>query len=93
MPSATEPLMTLREVAAICRVHYLTARHWVVTGKLKASRAGWKWLVSRAQLDEFMTAGVPSVEVPSAIPVLTAKQHERQTEADIEWCMRFAAGK
>ncbi len=74
MPSATtEPLMTLREVASICRVHYLTARHWVVAGKLRASRAGWKWLVSREQLAAFL-ANEPE---PVAPPVRTVRQRER----------------
>lgn len=53
---ATDPWLTLAEIAEELRVNPATVRQWVSKGQLKASRAGVrKWIVRRSELDRMLT--------------------------------------
>jgi excisionase family DNA binding protein len=52
---ATDPWLTLAEIAEELRVNPATVRQWVSKGQLKASRAGVrKWIVRRSDLDRML---------------------------------------
>lgn len=46
--------LTIAEVAEIARVHYMTARGWVLSGKLKYCKAGTQYRIKTADLQDFM---------------------------------------
>ena len=47
--------LTIAEVAEIARVHYMTARQWVLSGKLKYYKAGTQYRIKTADLQDFMS--------------------------------------
>ena len=52
---ASDPWLTLAEIAEELRVNPATVRQWVSKGQLKASRAGVrKWIVRRSDLDRML---------------------------------------
>ncbi len=54
---ATDPWLTLAEIAEELRVNPATVRQWVSKGQLKASRAGVrKWIVRRSELERMLAA-------------------------------------
>lgn len=57
MNEKQKPTMyTLSEVADLFRVTKESVRRWIRSGKLKASRAGREYKVSRHDLEEFYRA-------------------------------------
>jgi len=46
--------LTIAEVAKIARVHYMTARQWVLSGKLKYYKAGTQYRIETTDLQDFM---------------------------------------
>lgn len=52
--------LTPEEVATQLRVTSKAVRAWCANGKLKASRAGKRWLIKPADVQEFIT--VPEVK-------------------------------
>ena len=58
---ATDPWLTLAEIAEELRVNPSTVRLWVTKGQLEASRAGVrKWIVRRSDLERMLAATNPS---------------------------------
>jgi excisionase family DNA binding protein len=50
--------LTPSQVAAEVHVTVVTVRRWITNGQLPASKAGpRKWMVRRADLDAFLSAG------------------------------------
>lgn len=47
--------LNLKQVAAELGVHYMTAYRYVRTGRLTARREGTGWIISRSNLNEFVT--------------------------------------
>lgn len=47
-------LLTVKEVAALCRKDPKTIRRWIAAGALPATRAGRDWLIARADLKAFL---------------------------------------
>jgi excisionase family DNA binding protein len=53
-----ETLLTIRDVAAICRVSEKTVRRWIETQTLLATRLGAQWRIRRSDLDLFIRDGL-----------------------------------
>jgi excisionase family DNA binding protein len=53
-----ETLLTIRDVAAICRVSEKTVRRWIETQTLLATRLGAQWRIRRPDLDLFIRDGL-----------------------------------
>jgi len=53
-----ETLLTIRDVAAICRVSEKTVRRWIETQTLLATRLGGRWRIRRPDLDLFIRDGL-----------------------------------
>lgn len=49
-------LLTLHQTAEMLQVHYQTARDWVLTGRIRASRTGRRWRVELADVRRFLDA-------------------------------------
>ncbi len=65
---ATDPWLTLAEIADELRVNPATVRQWVTKGQLKASRAGVrKWIVRRSELERMLAATNPPAEIAEPI--------------------------
>jgi excisionase family DNA binding protein len=47
-------LLTIKDVAAICRVSEKTVRRWIETRNLPASRLGAQWRIRPKDLDLFI---------------------------------------
>jgi len=47
-------LLTVEEVSHRLRVHYNTVYRWIDKGKLKALKAGQKYRITEADLEEFL---------------------------------------
>lgn len=54
-----EQYLTTDEVAEMLRVTPQAVNKWCREGKLKAIRAGRRWRITRAALNEFTQQGVP----------------------------------
>jgi excisionase family DNA binding protein len=52
--SAEDNLMTIREVAANCRVSPKTVSRWIEARQLAASKLGGQWRVARNDLELFV---------------------------------------
>lgn len=50
----TELYYTIKEVAKMLKVAYLTVYRWVQSGKLTAYKAGKQYRVKKADLDKFI---------------------------------------
>ena len=57
MTEKAREFLLLEEVARECRAPLASVRHWIATGRLPSIRPGRRRLVSRADLDQFLTAG------------------------------------
>ena len=44
--------LTLKELAALLRIHYLSARRLVVSGKIKAFKIGYMWVIPKEELEK-----------------------------------------
>jgi excisionase family DNA binding protein len=53
-----ETLLTIRDVAAICRVSEKTVRRWIETQTLLATRLGAQWRIRRSDLDLLIRDGL-----------------------------------
>jgi len=51
--------LDVREIAAELRVSVQTVNRWCREGKLRARRAGRKWLVRPGDLDAFLQTALP----------------------------------
>lgn len=49
-----EHYYTIKEVAALLKVAYLTVYRWVISSKLEAYKAGKQYRISKTNLDKFM---------------------------------------
>ena len=49
-----KPLLTIQEVAELCRVSHKTVRRWIKKGDLIAHRLGRQWRVSEGDLELFL---------------------------------------
>jgi excisionase family DNA binding protein len=65
--------LNLKQVAAELSVHYMTAYRYVRTGRLVARRVGTGWIVSRADLQEF---------IDQPLRLLPGESHPRAQAAD-----------
>ena len=52
--SALEPLLTIPEVAGICRVCTKTVRRWIEDKRLPAARLGNQWRIRQNDLGAFI---------------------------------------
>jgi excisionase family DNA binding protein len=57
--SEAEPLLTLKEVAAILRLHPRTVREYVRRGELPGRVIGGRWRFSRKEVDAFFDSSPP----------------------------------
>jgi excisionase family DNA binding protein len=65
---ATDPWLTLAEIAEELRVNPATVRQWVTRGQLHASRAGVrKWIVRRSELERMLAATRPAADASSRV--------------------------
>jgi excisionase family DNA binding protein len=65
---ATDPWLTLAEIAEELRVNPATVRQWVTRGQLHASRAGVrKWIVRRSELERMLAATRPVADATSRV--------------------------
>lgn len=49
-----ENYYTIKEVASLLKVAYLTVYRWIISGKLEAQKAGKQYRISKTNLDKFM---------------------------------------
>jgi len=49
-----EQYYTIKEVAKMLKVAYLTVYRWIQDGKLKAYKAGKQYRIGKADLDKFL---------------------------------------
>jgi excisionase family DNA binding protein len=61
-----EQYLTTEEVATMLRVSVQSVNKWCREGKLKAIRAGRRWRITRADLNQFTQQGVPHEQSPKA---------------------------
>ena len=63
-------LLTLHQAADLLQIHYQTAREWVRSGKLRASRPGRGWRIDLDDVRDLLRAGAyqPTPEVASPAP-------------------------
>lgn len=61
-----ESYLTTEEAAAMLRSTPQAVTKWCRQGKIKAIRAGRKWLMTRAAVLEFATKGVSQEQGPKA---------------------------
>jgi excisionase family DNA binding protein len=67
------------EAAELLRVHPKTVYLWLASGRLRAPRAGRRWLITRAAIDEFIAPPpVPSVDQAAVNPLQNRKQKGRR---------------
>ena len=65
---ASDPWLTLAEIAEELRVNPATVRQWVTRGQLHASRAGVrKWIVRRSELERMLDATRPAADASSRV--------------------------
>ena len=69
----TQPLYSVEQVASLLGLHVKTVRTYVRGGKLKATRIGKQYRISRADLEEFTGHPVPA-------PAREAARRERRVE-------------
>jgi excisionase family DNA binding protein len=62
MPDNSREFLLLDEVAHECRAPLSTVRYWIACGRLNSIRPGRRRLVSRADLERFLTSGNPAPE-------------------------------
>ncbi|HHS96944.1 MAG TPA: helix-turn-helix domain-containing protein [Chloroflexi bacterium] len=58
-PLTERPTLTVGEAAQVLGVRPAVVRRWCRTGRLKAERVHWRWIIRREDLEKFL----PSVEV------------------------------
>jgi excisionase family DNA binding protein len=51
---APEQLLTINDVAALCRVSTKTVRRWIKTRELTAAKLGAQWRIRPRDLDMFI---------------------------------------
>lgn len=56
------PTLTVADVAGACHAQTKTVLSWISAGKLKARKAGRKWVVLPADLERFLANETPSVD-------------------------------
>ena len=49
-----EPLMTIDQVAEMCRVSEKTVRRWIASAELPAAKLGNQWRIRPRDLDDFV---------------------------------------
>lgn len=49
-----ENYYTIKEVATMLKVAYLTVYRWILSGKLEAYKAGKQYRIPKTNLDKFM---------------------------------------
>jgi len=49
-----EQYYTIKEIAEMLKVAYLTVYRWIQLGKLKAVKAGKQYRISESELDKFV---------------------------------------
>ena len=49
-----EALMTIDQVAVMCRVSEKTVRRWIAAGELPAAKLGNQWRIRPRDLDDFV---------------------------------------
>lgn len=59
-----EQYLTTEEIAKMLRVSVQSVNKWCREGKLKAIRAGRRWRITRADLNQFTQKGVPQEQRP-----------------------------
>jgi excisionase family DNA binding protein len=52
--TSPEPLLTIDDVAALCRVSSKTVRRWITTRKLTAAKLGAQWRIRPRDVDLFI---------------------------------------
>ena len=52
-----EPLLTIREVAELCKVSDKTIRRWIQAKELRAIRLGIQWRIAPSDLDTLLRSG------------------------------------
>lgn len=57
-----QKMHSIREVADILGVHYMTARKWCLEGKIKAQKIGRLWRVADDELKRVMDEGLDEGE-------------------------------
>lgn len=50
-------LLTVNDVAKVCRVHDRSVRRWVAEARLRVVRAGGRLRIARAELLRFLSGG------------------------------------
>lgn len=53
-PAEPSPMLTMREAAAVARLHRATLRARILDGTLPAARAGRDWRIRRDDLERFL---------------------------------------
>ena len=53
-PTPPEPLLNIKEVAALCRVSEKTVRRWIDAKDLAAAKLGAQWRIRPRDLDLFI---------------------------------------
>ena len=51
---APEQLLTINDVAALCRVSSKTVRRWITAGELPAAQLGAQWRIRPRDVDLFI---------------------------------------
>ena len=54
LPNPAEPLLSVQEVAAYCKVSTKTIRRAIAKGELDAGRAGVQWRATRAAVRRYL---------------------------------------
>jgi histidine triad (HIT) family protein len=62
-PGAPSELLTVRDVARLCRVHEVTVRRHILQGRLRAVRVGKSVRVRREDFEEYLAPGDGPVEL------------------------------
>lgn len=72
-------LVTPREAARILRVHISTVYRWVLHGQLRGwKRAGWRYLVSRKDVEGMVAEVVVGPAAPPGVDVDRAEAAEKR---------------
>jgi excisionase family DNA binding protein len=61
--SDTREYLTLKEVAEISRLSISTIRKLIKSGRLKALKPSWKFVIARTDLDSFMRGSQSNPEL------------------------------
>ena len=80
---ASDPWLTLAEIAEELRVNPATVRQWVTRGQLHASRAGVrKWIVRRSELERMLAATRPAADAGAPVADRPAREQPRPQRSE-----------